>query len=115
MACNPQTPVGQLQLETKGVVNVSKKSQSKFSLGNARGTEDVSEWLKGVDASSLLLAIDSVLAVGCGITFSVSRDGKTLCITVLDNGTKERAYCSDANSLIVICESLELQAAASSG
>lgn len=90
---------------------MAKKSASKFAIGKVKSGDDAKEWFLSVDSGTIQLAIASVLAAGCGLTFSVSRDGKTLCVTILDDGTKERAYCDNPDDLVALCETIELQGA----
>ena len=88
---------------------MAKKSVGKFTLDTKTGDSPISDWIMNVDSEIVLSAIRAVLAVGCGITFSSSRDGKTVCVTILDDGTKSRAYCPDTDSFTSLCESVDLQ------
>lgn len=88
---------------------MAKKSVGKFTLDSKTGDSPIADWITDVDSEIVLSAIRSVLAAGCGITFSSSRDGKTVCVTILDDGTKSRAYCPDTDSFTALCESIDLQ------
>lgn len=50
-----------------------------------------------VDASALTEAVSRVVEAGAAIMFGITSDGGALCITVLDDGEKERVFAASAS------------------
>jgi len=72
----------------------------------------------GVQAGALLRTAPSDVLVSCiaglierghALTFSATRDQSTLCVTLLDNGAKERVYFGSAEELGTFLEAVYLE------
>lgn len=51
------------------------------------------------DNAFLGQAIDRVVAAGCAIMLGQTRNGGTLCITILDGDDRHRTYCTTGDEL----------------
>lgn len=75
------------------------KSASKYaSLGFTRDSSGLFP-VASIDANLLKSAVEAVVQSGDGITFSRTRNGDTLAVTLLSDGHAERRYFTEIDEL----------------
>jgi len=85
------------------------KSGNRYSLSKSASGNAAETW-ETVDPSLVMSALIALAKVGTSITFSVTRDGGTVGVMLMDDGVKYPAYAGDTVELETLLESIRLQA-----